>query len=524
MKQIYHLSVCAAIVLLASCAKEQAFEPTATVTDLIPLIPLNIDGSISQVATKASASGFVDKDAVGLYAVNYTDGNTVAGTLAAEGNQADNVKYVFDESAYKWTPVHSVYYKDINTNVDLYVYYPFQSSISDVNAYNFEVRKDQSAVANGSGLSGYEASDWLWGKAEGITPSESKVQVPLNHRLSAVQVTLLEGTGFEEGEFDALSRSVIVTNTTRKAILDFAAGTATPLGDPQTEGIVMCPQADGSFRAVVIPQTVSAGTQLFAITLNGISYSFKQSNDVTYQVGKQLSVSITLKKKNPSGEYELSLAKSLIVDWSEDLNSHGGEARQYFVVNVETPGTLEEVITAMGKNPAKIRNLKITGTVTDADFYFMRDNMDILEAVNMKEANVLDYTICASAFKNKKSLVHFVFPEYLETIGDYAFQDSNLSGNLILPEGIVTINQYAFSSTQIARVSFPSTLKAIGQYAFASNSSLTGSLLLPVSLISIGKYAFHNTHFAGNFILPEGLEELGAGAFYSSGSFIGDYY
>ena len=45
------------------------------------LIPLNIDGSIKQIQTKATAQGFVDKDAVGLFAVNYSENNTIAGVL-----------------------------------------------------------------------------------------------------------------------------------------------------------------------------------------------------------------------------------------------------------------------------------------------------------------------------------------------------------------------------------------------------------------------------------------------------------
>ena len=113
MKRLCILPLAAA--LLFGCAKEPVFEPLPDAD----LIPINLDGSISQVATKATAQGFVDGDAVGLYAVNYSEGNTIAGTLEASGNQADNVKYVFDETAYKWTPVKGVYYKDVNTHVDL---------------------------------------------------------------------------------------------------------------------------------------------------------------------------------------------------------------------------------------------------------------------------------------------------------------------------------------------------------------------------------------------------------------------
>ena len=114
MKYLRYFTLAAMATVLASCAKEMVFEPIAEDPNLIPL---NISGSIDQVATRATAEGFVNGDAVGLFAVNYTENNTIAGTLEAEGNQADNVKYVFDEPNYKWVPVKPVYYKDINTHV-----------------------------------------------------------------------------------------------------------------------------------------------------------------------------------------------------------------------------------------------------------------------------------------------------------------------------------------------------------------------------------------------------------------------
>ena len=480
--------------------------------------------------------GFVDGDAVGLYAVNYSEGNTVAGTLEASGNQADNVKYVFDETAYKWTPVKGIYYKDVNTHVDLYVYYPYQAGISDVEASGFEVQKDQSAAASQTALSGYEASDWLWGKATDITPSESRVSIPLSHKLSAVQVTLVEGTGFGEDEFASLAKSVILTNTTRKATLNFRTGEATPLGSPQLDGIEMCPQEGGAFRAIVIPQSVAAGTQLFAITLNGISYSFTQDAIVTYQAGKQMNVDITLNKKTPSGDYEIVLGSTTIVDWTEDRNTHGGEARQYFVVNVVTPGTLGATITAAGKNPAKIKNLKVTGQVNGSDFYFMRDNMDILEAVNMKEAKIVAGTASGNnmssneedaipnyAFRNKKSLVSFVFPEIVVEIGYSAFEKTTLSGLLCLPNDLVTIRNQAFSETNISSIQFPPKLETIDDYAFRQCNAVSGRLLLPNSIKRIGDMSFaYCGGFSDKLELPSSIEYIGYAAFYCSGNYIGD--
>lgn len=519
-------------IALAGCAKEPV---PAVVPEDPNLIPLNIDGSINQIQTKVNAAGFVDKDALGLFAVNYSEENTVAGTLADNGNQADNVKYVFDEAANKWTPTKKVYYKDVNTNVDLYLYYPHQSSVTEVNAANFEVQKDQSSAATASSLSGYEASDFLWGKAVNITPSENKVAVQLSHKMAAVNVILVEKEGFAEGEFASLEKGIILTNTTRKAKINFATGEVSALGNAQQDGIVMCPQSSGSFRAVVVPQTVEAGEKLFAITIGGVSYGFRNSAaSVTYAAGKQTDVTINIKKKTPAGEYELTLGDIKIADWTEDKNTHGGEARQYFVVNLTEAGTLGKVVRSFKKNPDKIRNLKVSGPITTEDFYFMRDSMAILEAINLKEAKVLnakfyDYgwttrndIIPYDAFKNKKTLSHFSFPEKITYIAPYAFYCTRLSGSLIIPDDVTVIGAHAFEGTLIGSVAFSPRLNRIGEYAFEQCTSLTGTLTLPGTLTYIGEYAFDNCSFTGELHLPNSLEYIGCSAFADCGYLVGN--
>lgn len=525
------LVLCPALaVLFAGCAKEPVVEPVVDDSDLIPL---NIDGSINQIQTKVNAAGFVDKDALGLFAVNYSEENTVAGTLADNGNQADNVKYVFDEAANKWTPTKKVYYKDVNTNVDLYLYYPHQSSVTEVNAANFEVQKDQSSAATASSLSGYEASDFLWGKAVNITPSENKVAVQLSHKMAAVNVILVEKEGFAEGEFASLEKGIILTNTTRKAKINFATGEVSALGNAQQDGIVMCPQSNGSFRAVVVPQTVEAGEKLFAITIDGVSYNFRNSAaSVTYAAGKQTDVTINIKKKTPAGEYELTLGDIKIADWTEDKNTHGGEARQYFVVNLTEAGTLGKVIRSFKKNPDKIRNLKVSGPITTEDFYFMRDSMAILEAINLKETRVVnakydgrgktqDDIIPDEAFNNKKTLSHFSFPEKITYIGPLAFSYTSLSGALIMPDDVIEISSYAFSGALIGSVAFSPRLNKIGTSAFENCTSLTGTLTLPETLTYIGYRAFMSCSFTGELHLPNSLDYIGGDAFRDAGFFVG---
>lgn len=528
------LALMMAVILPLGCAREE----------MVPDVPsagpvLNIDGSIAQVPTRATGSGFEGGDEIGLFAVNYSENNTVAGTLAATGNQADNAKYTYNAESYKWTTYRPVYYKDALTHADLYVYYPYQRNISDVEVYPFEVAKDQTTARSGGILGGYEASDLLWCKVTDVTPTEEKVQVRMEHRMAGAQVTLVEGTGFDVDEFASLSKSVILLNTTRKATVNFQTGTVTKVGDPQADGIVMCPQDDGSFRAVVVPQSIS-NVYLLAITIDGQTYRYRQgSNPIAYTAGHIKGFSVTVNKTSPSGDYEFSVVDTGITDWSEDMNIHAGEARQYYVVNVATPGTLGATITAAGKNPDRIRNLKVTGTVNTDDFYFMRDHMAILEAVNMRECKVVsglhiehvDYyneslydenVIPEAAFNQKKTLTYFVFPEQVSIIASSAFEDTSLSGALVIPEGVKTIGYRAFYNTLISSVSFPQGLLSIGVETFYQCTSLTGDLLMPDSVESLGKEAFGRTTFSGRLHLSESLTEIPDYLFYNSGHFIGD--
>lgn len=560
--KVKHLFFSAAAIatMLTGCLFEPDFEPA-----LEGGIPINLEGGINQVMTKVTAEGFETGDALGLYAVNYENGNQTPGVLLAEGNQADHVKYIFSFENWQWTPVKKVYYKDINTNVDLYVFYPHAEPES-VEAYGFEVKKDQSKPRIQNAMGGYEASDFLWAKAENIAPTEGKIKVQLDHKMAGVHVVVAEKNGFEEGEFPLVEKHVSVVNTTRKASVNMATGEVTPVGEPQADGIQMCPQTDGSFRAIVVPQTVAAGTRLFSLTIDGMVYGFsKKDADFTFEAGKVSRFTVNISRKEHTGEYELELVDSEIVDWEEDQNVHDGEARQYYCVNVQEPGTLGRLIKADGKNPMKIRNLKVSGTISDEDFYFMRDSMAILEAVNLKESKVVDVElkdnyhsfdgneffcntflgghkdeygnstvfikreagtyddiIPDNAFQDKKSLYYFAFPEKVTEIGESAFSGSSISGSLVIPDDVKYIWSGAFYGTNISSLVLAPGVEIIGHSAFCNCSSLSGTLSLPMTLRYIGGSAFASCGFTGNLYLPDYLEYIGASAFHSAGSFVGD--
>ena len=531
-------------------------------------IAINVSGSITQTyTTRVDDGGFCDGDQIGLFGVNYTDNNSTAGTLVDDGNQVDNARYTYDEANHTWTSSGNIYYKDAETNIDLYAYYPF-ASVGSVAEYAFEVAQDQSGA---NGVDGYAQSDFLWAKAENVTPSEKAVKLRFAHRLSCVNVVLTEGSGFEAGEWDALDKSVLVMNTARTANIDLATGVATAAGEVPMEGIVMKSGGDG-YRAIVVPQSVAAGKALLSITIDGIAVRFKKDAVLSYEAGKQTQYTIKVSKKAHTGDYELKEVSTTIIDWVADLDSNGGEARQYYVVHLDEAGTLEEKIKEAGKDPAKIKNLKVTGKICGVDFYFMRDKMDILQAINLKESEIVGcYTVecdidgewpllysfkdesnrvwdfvhetypdCYSirndnwwpanhisdeALINKSTLTTFVFPERVTKICNYAFYGcSLLSGALIIPDDVTVIESNAFGGcSNYSSLSLPYGLKEIGSSAFEYCSSFSGTLELPSSLKTIGSSAFgHCSGFTGPLVLPDGLTELGVCAFDFCAGFSGD--
>ena len=510
-----------AVALLSCMVDADRLDPASDSPE--GLIPVELFNEISQVAiTRVNDEGFCNGDVVGIYVVNYEDGK--AGELLVEGNQGDNVRYTYDEAEMKWVPESPVYFKDNKTPADIYGYYPCGVPES-IETYLFEVQKDQSTEAANGKLGGYEASDFLWGKTENVAPTSIRIPVKFQHRMAGVLVTLIEGTGFDEGEYAALDKAVLVTNTIRSATINLATGEVTPTGDVPATGTV--PYArNGEFRAVVVPQSVAASTPLFSITVGGLPYIFRKDEAFTYNSGKLHKFTVEVSKKSQSG-LEFKLIGESITAWEADNISHDGEAREYVVIDSPKPGTLKECITSAGKDYTKIRNLKVTGTINANDFFFMRDEMPLLQSVNMQSVKIAAVDSYAAneipryAFFEKSSLVRFVFPENIVKIGERAFGATGLSGSLTIPNGVEEIEYYAFFQCPFGgTLSLPKSLKSIWNGVF-SECGLVGTLNIPESVTFIGSDVFFDTKFTGELKLPHALEYLGEGAFTSCSGFTG---
>ena len=293
---------------------------------------------------------------------------------------------------------------------------------------------------------------------------------------------------------------------------------------------------------MVVPQTVAAGKTLISATIDGYTYTHSLTQDMVYAMGKLHNFTLTVNRKEVSGDFECNLSYGGIVAWENDTTSHNYEVNTYVVIEVAEPGGLQQRIEELGIDPAKIENLKLVGNINEDDFNYIQSAMKYtLRRINLKEVNLVqvfveyhlhyetgeypheyvDDYLPQRAFRGMVSLRHIILPDGLKEIGEYAFESVQLNYPLILPEGLTYIHQYAFNNA-VLDLEMPYSLMYIGDYAFQNMSSSTmgySTLRLTDDVKYIGKRAFCNARcFKGSFYLSANLEYLGIDAFYYCGS------
>ena len=144
-------------------------------------------------------------------------------------------------------------------------------------------------------------------------------------------------------------------------------------------------------------------------------------------------------------------------------------------------------------------------------------------------------SIGKGCFYNCTSLVEAVVPDTVETLGSYAFYScsemttatigikadaikeytfyncTNLN-TIVIGISVEEIGDYAFYNCALNRVTVPSTVITIGNYAFANNSVMTRATLRK-NLLTIGDGAFQNCEALATMSLPTTVTSIGRFAF-----------
>ena len=182
-------------------------------------------------------------------------------------------------------------------------------------------------------------------------------------------------------------------------------------------------------------------------------------------------------------------------------------------INVETPGTLSDLIFDAGQRPAFVAKLKITGTLNYYDFTCMRETMTSLVDVDLS-----GITNTTGVNFNKTNLVKIRLPENLTYIGESAFNNCLSLISITIPNSVTSIGEMAFYNCRsLSSITIPSSVTSIGGSAFSSCDALM-SVIIPNSVTSIGYGAFQYCRSLTSIIIPNSVTSIERRAFYQCGN------
>lgn len=192
-------------------------------------------------------------------------------------------------------------------------------------------------------------------------------------------------------------------------------------------------------------------------------------------------------------------------------------------VNVETPGTLGDLILQQTENLTDVVTLHLGGTINDADLITLQQRLTRMRHL---DALKLQMTEMPERFLyDNDTLRTIVLPASLKVIGQYAFAYCQSLTNAPLPDGLESLGNFAFyNCNSLCEVHIPSTLSIIPAYAFSNTYELE-SLTIPEGVTEISEYAFSSAfwrdmsssgHKQIRLTMPSTLRRIAKNAFESN--------
>ena len=274
------------------------------------------------VHTRVSAESFEADDRIGLFVTDYIEDATPM-PLQISGNRATNVAATFDGTV--WNTAKTVYWGSGKS--DVYAYYPYIENISEIDNQYFAVSEDQNTQRSETGLGGYEASDLLWAKAEGVSSASGAVTLHMKHLMSKLTVRIVAGEDYI-GSLPS-DASVLLHNTVTGARIDFAGGSVVKDPYSGSKSINMkklgIRTSDGVeavvFEAIVVPQMLETSVPLLEINSKSVSYLLEDS--FNFRPGVAYTYTATLNTSTTAIKVEIGCE---IEDWNSTGGSGSGDS------------------------------------------------------------------------------------------------------------------------------------------------------------------------------------------------------
>ena len=304
--------------ILTACQKDGGTAETA-----LPQGAMSFNVLSPGVQTKVSGSAFESGDRAGLFVTDYVDNSTPM-PLQISGNRANNLAITCNGAS--WTPAKTVYWGDCKS--DVYAYYPYIESITDIEEQPWSIAADQTKEAEGDAPGAYEASDFLWAKAEGVSQSGGAVNLEMKHIMSKLTVRIVAGEDYV-GSLPE-DASVLLHSTVTDAKINLEKGSATKDSHSGAKSIEMknlgIRTYDGVqavvYEAIVVPQMLETSVPLIEINSKSVSYLLEDS--FNFRPGTAYTYTATLNTSTTSIKVDIGCE---LDDWNSTGGSgSGGES------------------------------------------------------------------------------------------------------------------------------------------------------------------------------------------------------
>ena len=238
--------------------------------------------------SRATETSFEENDQIIVYAVK-DEGNGTE--LKASGNYANYVKYTYRGN--KFVNDQGIV-RPTEFGVRYFAMYP--NTITAVPTFRFTVRTSQGASGQ------YTMSDLCTAVSDVTTAKE--VNLVFSHRLSHVVVNL-QGEALGTG-----TATVKLNNVNTGCNVDLNANTFTAYESRST--VYCADNGTNSYKAIIVPQTIEAGSPFLTVTLNGKEHTLKATSDINLASGKQQVFNLTINKD------EIVSFTGNILPWGEE--------------------------------------------------------------------------------------------------------------------------------------------------------------------------------------------------------------
>ncbi|MEN6361051.1 MAG: leucine-rich repeat domain-containing protein [Bacteroidales bacterium] len=189
-------------------------------------------------------------------------------------------------------------------------------------------------------------------------------------------------------------------------------------------------------------------------------------------------------------------------------------------IEIDNPiaGGVASTIINAGMGPlSSITHLTVTGKLNSIDILQMKTNMLALTELNLEKTTITNNTLPNNAFEGKTALTSVKLPTSLIAIGDFAFSGcTNITDKMALDSSLTSLGQSAFKncSSMTGDLIIPNGVSVIESSTFSGCSNLNGKLIIPKSVITIESNAFSSCGgLTGGLSIPNSVKSIGISAF-----------